>query len=66
MDTLRSIEKSRAERAAQELEDAAKRLDFLTNWIENSYGGLNQDVELGRSYAREARKAAIRARGGSQ
>lgn len=43
------------------LNDAATRLEFLTNWIENSYGGSNQDVELGRSYVREARTAITRA-----
>lgn len=39
------------------LELACKRLEFLTNWIENSYGGSNSDVELGRSYQRAAQKA---------
>lgn len=39
------------------LEDAAKRLDFLTNWLENTYGGSEKDIELGRSYARTARAA---------
>lgn len=49
----------------EELEYAAARLDFLTNWIENTYGGTNRDVELGRSYARAARTAITKARGKS-
>ena len=44
------------------LEEAAVRLDFLTNWIGNSYGGENQDVELGHSYARAARAAIAKAK----
>lgn len=44
------------------LEEAAIRLDFLTNWIENSYDGENQDVKLGRSYARAARAAVTKAK----
>jgi hypothetical protein len=45
------------------LEEAVIRLDFLTNWIENSYGGKNQDVELGRSYADAARAAIAKTKG---
>jgi hypothetical protein len=41
------------------LELAAKRIDFLTNWIENTYGGSNRDVELGRQYAAATRDAAL-------
>ena len=47
----------------EELANAAKRLDFLASWIENTYGGTNQDVELGRSYARRARAAIAAATG---
>lgn len=41
-----------------ELELAAARLDFAANWIENSYGGSNQDVANVRNYADIARLAA--------
>lgn len=47
------------------LDVAAKRLDFLANWIQNSYGGTNKDVELGRQYAIAAR-AALKAAGGGE
>lgn len=37
------------------LDEAAKQIDFLVNWMENSYGGINADTKLGRSYAAAAR-----------
>ena len=50
------------QRAAQQLmracEMAARRFGFAANWIENSYGGSNKDVELVRSYARAARRSS--------
>lgn len=45
------------------LDLAAKRLDFLTNCIQNSYGGISADVKLGREYAEEARAALATAKG---
>jgi hypothetical protein len=34
---------------------AANRLNFLTNWLENTYKGASTDIELGREYAKAAR-----------
>lgn len=42
----------------KDLELAADRLDFAANWIENSWGGTNIDVELVRRYAIDARSSA--------
>jgi len=50
-------EHNAAAKLVEALELAAKRIDFLTNWIENTYGGSNGDVQLGRQYAAAARDA---------
>lgn len=52
-------------RLVEALDLAAKRLDFLTNWIENTYGGTNSDVQLGRSYAEDARATLTTLRKGA-
>lgn len=45
------------ERLREALQLAAVNIDYLTNWIRNTYGGDNDDVQLGRAYAQRARAA---------
>lgn len=39
------------------LQLAAKRLDVLTHWLQNTYKAGAEDIQLGRSYAQAARNA---------
>lgn len=46
------------------LDLAARRLDFLTNWIQNAYAKeINADVRVGRQYAEDARAALALVKG---
>ncbi len=54
--------RQRIRRLEYELDLAARRLDFVTNWLETSHADAPQKYErsiaYGRSYARIAHKAA--------